>query len=342
MKLGKVFITGCGGMLGSAIYPYFASLYENILATDKVVTEKWLIKLDVRDNSHLSKIFEEYKPDLVIHLAAETNLEFCETNSGIAEDTNSLATRTIAELCREYDSTLVYISTAGVFDGLKDGFYTEEDKPNPIMVYGRTKYEGELHVLECCPKSFVVRAGWMMGGGRQKEKKFIYKILQQTTDGQKEIFAVNDKWGTPTYTYDFAKNLFLLLETKKYGLYHMACEGRGTRFDVAEEILRICKRSDMKLTAVNSDFFKKEYFVSRPPSEMMSNIKLRKLGIDNMNSWQKSLKEYIENYFPDFIGLPGQQPETVAGKLPIEIKEFKSSVKKREHRAFEKDQKEIA
>lgn len=309
MKQEKVFITGCGGMLGNAIYPFFKSWYGNVLATDKVVSEDWLSELDVRDTDGLQRVFDEYKPDIVLHLAAETDLEYCETYPQITVDTNSTASETIARLAEKHGATLIYIGTAGVFDGKKSTYYTEEDSPNPLMVYGRTKYEGELHTLQHCSKSFVVRAGWMMGGGRRKEKKFIYKILQQIGEGRKEIFAVDDKWGTPTYTYDFAMNLFLLLETKKYGLYHMVCEGKGTRYDVAEEILSICNRQDIKLTRVGSDFFGKEYFAPRPYSEMMVNARLSELGINQMRPWQEALHNYIDNHFADYINGDGDRAE---------------------------------
>ncbi len=328
MKLEKVFITGCGGMLGNAIYPYSVSLYDNVLASDKIVSEKWLMQLDVRDYPRLKALFQEYQPDLVFHLAAETNLEYCETQSDVAQDTNSLATKAIAELCEKYGSTLIYISTAGVFDGLKKGFYTEQDQPNPIMVYGQTKYEGENYALQYCSRTFVARAGWMMGGGRKKEKKFIFKILQQIAEGKKEIFAVTDKWGTPTYTHDFAVNLFSLLDTKKYGIYHMVCEGKGTRYDVAKEILHICKRPDIKLTAVSSEFFKKEYFAPRPSSEMMQNANLDKLGLNNMRPWKESLRTYIEGYFSDYL-LPLKKQSVVVDKKPVvKIQEIKSRRKK--------------
>ncbi len=304
IKSMKIFITGCGGMLGNAIYPYFVTMYDNVLASDKTVDEEWLVKLDVRDNVELSKTFKEYKPDIVLHLAAETNLEYCETHPDVATATNEVATETIAKLSKEYGSTLIYISTAGVFDGTKEGIYTEADKPSPIMVYGQTKYDGELKALKYCPKTYVVRAGWMMGGGRNKEKKFIYKILQQIAEDRKEIFAVSNRWGTPTYTYDFAMNIFKLLKTKKYGTYHMVCEGEGTRYDVAKEILHICNRDDIILTPVDSNYFKEDYFAPRPVSEMMYNAKLRELGIHSMRSWKDSLRDYIHNYFFDHIYYP--------------------------------------
>lgn len=300
MRNERVFITGCGGMLGNAVYPYFMSRYSHVLATDKDVTEKWLLPLDVRDDARLERAFEEFRPNLVLHLAAETDLEYCEMNSKIAEDTNSRATGTVADLCRRYDATLVYISTAGVFDGTKDGLYTEEDKPNPIMVYGRTKYDGEIKARRW-EKFFVVRAGWMMGGGREKEKKFIYKILEQVAEGKKEIFAVDDLWGTPTYTHDFAMNLFALIDSGCYGTYHMGCEGFGTRFDVARQILSICGRDDIELTPVDSTFFSERYFVTRPRSAMITNVGLRRIGCHYMRNWKVALREYLQKYFADFV-----------------------------------------
>jgi dTDP-4-dehydrorhamnose reductase len=253
----------------------------------------------------MSRMFADLRPELVLHLAAETDLEYCETHADVARDTNALALRTVSQLCTRYGSTLIYISTAGVFDGRKEGFYTEADEPNPIMIYGRTKFEGEQEVRRHCDRAFVVRAGWMMGGGRTKEKKFVYKILQQIAQDRAEIFAVNDRWGTPTYTHDFAMNLFSLIDTRRYGTYHMVCEGMGTRFDVAREILRICRRDDIRLTAVGSDHFKEEYFVERPRSEMLINEQLSTIGLNRMSPWRAALRAYLENYFYDYIGTNG-------------------------------------
>jgi len=146
-----------------------------------------------------------------------------------------------------------------------------------------------------------VLAGWMVGGGNNKDHKFVMKILEQVIDGKKTLHVVTDKWGTPTYTHDFALNLFELLNSKEYGTYHMVCEGSGTRYDVAQEILNICGRNDIEMIAVDSDFFKEEYFVPRPKSEMMINVNLRKLGINRMRSWKVALNEYINLEFPHAI-----------------------------------------
>ena len=301
MEFKRTLITGCAGMLGSAVYPVAAERCEEVLATDKIVNEVWLEELNVCDTPRLTRVFGDYQPDIVLHLAAETDLEFCETNREIAVNTNALATKTIAKLSESIGATLVYISTAGVFDGQKEGFYTEEDKPNPLMVYGRTKYDGEMYAKEYCTRTFVVRAGWMMGGGQRKDKKFVHKILKQLGNGGGTIHAVKDKRGTPTYTYDFALNLFSLIRTEEYGTYHMVCEGDGTRYDVAREILDVCNRTDIELVAVSSEFFKDEYFAPRPASEMMINANLRALGLNEMRPWDVSLRDYIHSHFADYV-----------------------------------------
>lgn len=296
MMTNRVLITGCGGMVGDAVYRYFSMHYESILATDKVLCEKWLEPLDVRDEKEAERIFNDFKPDVVLHLAAETDLEYCEEHPDIAAETNAEGTRNVARLSRVHDSTLVYISSAGVFDGKKDGYYTEDDEPNPIMVYGRTKYDGERYVMDDFGKSFIVRAAWMMGGGG-KDKKFVHKILEQVRNGAKEIFAVNDKTGTLTYTHDLARNIDMLVRTRKFGVYHMVCEGGGTRYDVAGEILRLCGRTDIPLTPVGSDFFHEEFHAPRPRSERLDNAGLRRIGCHYMRPWKEALQSYIKNGF---------------------------------------------
>ena len=294
----RVLITGAGGMLGNAVYPYFASRFSTVTATDKDVNETWLSYLDVRDKAAVHRAFEQLRPTLVLHLAACTDLEFCEVHSGIAQETNVEATRQVAIECEKLGATLVYISTAGVFDGTKQGFYTEKDRANPIMVYGRTKYDGELMAHGYCSRAFVVRAGWMVGGGAKKDHKFVHHILGQIVSGAKKIHAVNDRFGTPTYTHDFALNLFKLLDTREYGTYHMVCEGAGTRHDVAKAILEIAGRDDIELVSVGSSFFASNYFAPRPVSEMMTNANLRSLGINAMRPWREALSDYLAREFP--------------------------------------------
>ncbi len=292
-QFDRVLITGCGGMLGNAVYPYFLKRCKTVVATDKKADEAWLSELDVRDSAAVLAAFDDLKPNLVLHLAAETDLEFCEAHPEVAAATNATATHHIAELCRRHNATLVYISTAGVFDGAKQENYTELDAPKPIMVYGQTKFDGENYVRACDGAYYVVRAGWMVGGGPTKDHKFVSKILEQIATGRRVLHAVEDRWGTPTYTHDFANNLFRLLDTKEYGTYHMVCGGSGTRHAVAQEIVAICGRDDIRVEPVGSEFFADEYFAPRPRSEMLVNANLNRLGVNLMRPWQVALREYV-------------------------------------------------
>jgi dTDP-4-dehydrorhamnose reductase len=288
----RILVTGCGGMLGAALYPALRAAGHEVLATDRDVNESWLSALDVRDCDAVGRTVDAFRPHFVYHLAAETDLEWCEEHPGEAAETNAYATDWMARLCAAHGIPLVYISTAGIFDGKKETPYDESDHPAPINVYGRTKFVGEQAVREAHARHYIVRAGWMIGGG-PKDHKFVAKIANQLKDGRTEICAVHDKFGTPTYTKDFAANLELLVQSGAYGTYHMVCEGGGTRYDVACEIVSILGRKDVVVTPVTSDFFAEEYFAPRPRSEMMVNRALSQAGLNRMRSWQEALVDYV-------------------------------------------------
>jgi dTDP-4-dehydrorhamnose reductase len=294
MKLEKdtrVFVIGCGGMLGQAVYERF-SRSCSVLATDIDVNETWLEYLDVRDIRSLLRTISEFKPHLIINLAALTDLEYCEQNPEEAWLTNAMGQENICSVGWRCNATVVYISTAGVFDGKKE-FYHDFDAPNPLSYYGKAKYYGETITQLMLNKYFIFRAGWMMGGGIRKDKKFINKIFKQVKAGSKELFVVNDKLGTPTYTFDFANSMFKVIESDLYGLYNMVCAGNASRYDVAREFLRCLRLEDsIKLTIVGSDYFKIEYFAPRPDSEQLMSFKLTKRGMHFMRDWKTCLAEY--------------------------------------------------
>ena len=170
----------------------------------------------------------DFKPDYLFHLGAYTDLEFCELNADETYNTNTLAVENAVYLANELNIPVLYISTAGIFDGAKE-FYDDWDQPNPLGVYARAKYMGERFVVENAQRYLVCRAGWMMGAGPGKDKKFIQKLMKQLKDGKRELFIVDDKDGTPTYTHDFARNVKLLLEKEYWGLYNMVCGGQTSR-----------------------------------------------------------------------------------------------------------------
>src|SRR6185437_725495 len=151
-------------------------------------------------------------------------------------------------------------------------------------------------------KHLICRAGWMMGGGPKKDKKFIQKLMQQIKDGRQELFIVNDKDGTPTFTHDFAKNVKVLIQEEYWGLYNMVCGGETSRYEVAQEILKILSLEEkIKITAVKSDYFKKIYFADRPASERLVNYKLSLRDLNLMQDWKIALKEYISQYYQSYL-----------------------------------------
>jgi dTDP-4-dehydrorhamnose reductase len=142
----------------------------------------------------------------------------------------------------------------------------------------------------------------MMGAGPNKDKKFINKLMQQLKDGKKELFIVDDKDGTPTFTHDFAKNVKGLIEKEYWGLYNMVCGGQTSRLEVAQYLLTILNlEKDININIVNSDYFKDIYFAERPPCERLENRKLKLRGINLMQDWKDALREYIELYYTDYL-----------------------------------------
>jgi dTDP-4-dehydrorhamnose reductase len=196
-------------------------------------------------------------------------------------------------IANELNIFLLYISTAGIFDGKKN-VYDESDAPNPMGHYAKSKYLAEEYVQENSRNHLICRAGWMMGGGPRKDKKFIQKLMSQLKNGEKELHIVHDKLGTPTYTIDFARNVKLLIKEGKTGLYNMVCQGATSRLEVARELIsQLEMNGNVRINEVSSDHFKKEYFAPRPASERLINARLEKEGLDVMRDWKIALKEYL-------------------------------------------------
>ena len=294
----NIFITGAAGMLGTSLLPVLQDCDHTVVATDIRFVDGDIGNLDVRNLGEMLRVISDFKPDLLIHLAAETDLEICEKQVDYAYETNFVGTQNACIVCRDLKIPLVYVSTAGVFDGTKSEPYTEFDTPNPINVYGSSKLQGEKIVREILPEHYIVRAGWMIGGG-DRDKKFVQKILAQLDDGVNAIHAVTDRTGTPTYAPAFSRVLEKLIQTSRYGTYHLACKGRASRFEVAREMLRILNRNDVALKPVTSDYFKKEFFAPRPRSEEMRNYVLDLISMNDMPPWPESLDVYLRSHFAD-------------------------------------------
>ena len=296
----KILMTGCGGMLGEAFYHHFKEKF-NIYCTDIDLNEEWLNFLDFRDYEKYFQIVESFNPDYIFHLGAHTDLEYCEKNPDDTYLTNYFSVENATIIANKFDIPLIFISTAGIFDGKKD-VYDDWDIPNPLGHYARSKFLSEIYIQQNSKKYLILRAGWMMGGGQKKDKKFVNKIIKQIIEGKKELHVVNDKLGTPTYTKDFAENVDILINSEFWGLYNLVCEGESGRLEVAYEIVKLLNYQDtVKIIEVDSSYFSKDYFAKRPKSEKLINKKLNLRKLNYMRSWNVCLNEYIKNNFSEFI-----------------------------------------
>jgi dTDP-4-dehydrorhamnose reductase len=293
-KYTKIFITGANGMLGTTLQDIINT--QDFLLTDKDLSEN--IKFcDIRDLAYTTKIINEYQPDIILNFAALVDLEYCEKEKDDCYLTNTIAAIHLFNLAKDLNIPYVFISTAGIFGNDKE-FYTEEDKPNPLSTYGKSKYYMEQLLLnQNYSKYWIFRAGWMMGGGPDKDKKFVNKIMKQVKSGIKELFVVDDKLGVPTYTKDFASSILRHIEEElPYGLYNMVSQGKASRYDTA---VTINEYLNLKLTVhkVDSNYFNAEYFAPRPYSEKLINKSLNDLNRNYMRNWKVCLHEYLDKYF---------------------------------------------
>lgn len=295
----RVLVTGAAGAVGSYVPHVFtdAELVLTSLGGERR-------RLDVRDPDAVSATLADVKPDVVLHLAAATDVDGCERDPDLAFASNATATENIALACRDNDSELVYVSTGAVFPGDKPDPYVESDEPGPASVYGRSKLAGERSVAELLDRYYIVRAGWMIGGAA-RDQKFVGKIAQLLRSGETQLKAVNDKWGSPTYAPDLLAGVKRLLANGHHGLYHHVNPGMVTRYDIALELRTILERPDVKIEPVSSDVFPLP--APRGRSEALRNERLEQLGLDEARPWQDALRAYVVDELVPALDLQSSQ-----------------------------------
>jgi len=280
-----ILVTGARGMLGTDLCRILRERGHEVEATD-------IQEMDVRDFELVRRTVERWRPDGVFHLAALTDVDGCEKDPDAAYLTNTVGTQNVALACQATGATMIYVSTISVYDGTKCEPYTEYDTPNPQSWYSRSKHQGELIVEKLLSRYYIVRAGWMFGGGPE-DKKFVAKIMELATQ-RPSLTIVNDKFGSPTYTHDIACGIEQLLGTGLYGTYHMVnTGGYCSRFEFAQAILAYAGNTTCTLKAVNSATFPLP--APRPRMEAGRNLNLELRGLDWMRPWRQALQEYVQS-----------------------------------------------
>ena len=285
-----IFVTGAAGMVGSYLTQVFPA--SELYLTDMSASGHGIEPLDTRNREAVMESIARVKPATVLHLAAETDVDRCEREPDHAFRSNAISTLNVALACAEHNASMMYISTAGVFDGTKSSPYTEFDQPTPVTVYGKAKYEGEQFVQEICTRWYIVRAGWMFGGG-SRDKKFVGKIAGKCLENAPEIHCVDDKFGSPTFAKDLLDTVKLLLDHRLYGLYHGVNRGWCSRYQVAVEIARYLGANTKIVPVSSADF---QLSAPRPVSEAAISYKLDLMGLNFARTWTDALHDYLATW----------------------------------------------
>jgi dTDP-4-dehydrorhamnose reductase len=280
----NIVVTGHLGMLGKDVTRVLSE-HDEVHTYDIRDKEQ----NDIRDESRVMNFAERTGPEIVIHLAAKTDVDRCEIETDDAFLTNAIGTKNWALASQNVGAEMVYVSTGSVFDGTKLEPYTEFDSPNPQSIYSKSKFEGEKMVERYLDRFYIVRTGWLFGGGKE-DKKFVAKILD-IAHTKHEISAVTDKIGSPTYTLDLANGIKDLIKTKSYGLYHVVNNGFCTRFDCAKKIVEYSKIENVTLKPVTSASFPLP--APRPRMEALRNYHLDLVRRNTMRNWEEALKDYV-------------------------------------------------
>ena len=273
----KVLITGAKGMLGQDLCPTLEDLGCFLIETD-------IDNLDITKKEDVEDFVSKAHPDLIIHLAAYTNVDRAEEEEERAELINAVGTENVALAASKIDVPLIYISTDYVFDGTKNSPYLPTDPTNPINAYGRTKLKGEELVQKHCKKYYIARTSWLYG---MYGKNFVDTML--SLKDKEELKVVDDQWGTPTWTMDLAGALMKLL-TKPYGIYHLSGGGKPTTwYNFAKTIFEL-SNLEVNLKPCTTEEFKRP--ANRPKYSVMDNDKM-------LRDWKLALKDYLSLKFED-------------------------------------------
>ncbi|MCK9230778.1 MAG: dTDP-4-dehydrorhamnose reductase [Syntrophales bacterium] len=279
----KILVTGGRGMLGRTLC--------RVLGDHEVISFTRSMG-DITDGDALKDFFEAQRPDCVVHAAAMTAVDDCETKTGEAMRINGGGSANVAQAAALISARLIAISTDYVFDGTLDRPYREDDEPAPRTAYGRSKLAGEQAILRFCPDAAILRTAWLYGKGGPS---FVHTMMRLGREEGPPVRVVNDQVGNPTSTDALAGLIEQFLERHESGIFHASCEGEATWYDVASEIftLKHCTRS---VVPCSSSEYPRP--AQRPSNSRLEKRALRLKGYRPLPHWREALVEFLERY-PD-------------------------------------------
>lgn len=276
-----VLVLGAGGQLGQSLQ-FIANDYPEIQFHFFS-----RLDLDITNELGLKSIFNSLRPNFCVNASAYTAVDKSESEQDQAYLINVEGVKNIAQICQDFDTTLIHVSTDFVFDGSKNSPYTEDDATNPQGVYGKTKREGELEIIRILKKHFIIRTSWLYS---QFNTNFMKTMLRLAQD-RDTISVVNDQIGTPTHAVDLANVIIkvILSSSTNYGIYHFSNEGKASWYDFAKKIFEVNKVK-INLKPISTSEFPTP--AKRPKYSVLDKSKIKKEFNILIDQWEDSLKKY--------------------------------------------------
>jgi len=280
MDKRKILITGGKGMVGSLLCNVLKDSGVDVYAPTRE-------EIDITDREKVIKNIRRYKPDILIHCAAFTDVDGCEIDKKKAYLTNAIGTQYVVEGCEDVNCKMVYLSTDFVFDGKKGSPYSEMDSPNPLSTYGETKLLGEYYISHFLKKFLILRVSRIFG----KKGRNFASMLPFIIKKEKKLFLTDDIINSPTYVVDLVSAIKFLIEKEFYGIVNVCNKGECSWYEYGLKVKEILKVEDVELIPVKfEDFTDKK--AKRPPYSTLDTSLLEVIGF-SMPHWETSLSYYL-------------------------------------------------
>ena len=273
----KILLLGSTGMLGTGI--------EKVCRRRNIpcigITHK---QLEITNINQLNDVIKRFMPEVIINTVAIPGIEQCELEPRRAFDINSIAVLNLAKICEKNNVTLMQISSSSVFDGTKDGFYTEEDNVNPTGIYAASKYIAECFVRNICSKYYIIRLSTLFGKRRNKGARFVDKAIEKIKNGE-EIRVAADRTDSPTYTIDAANAIISLMDIEPYGICHIANSGKTSYYNFTKKLAEMIGGNAKIIKAKENEFKSIAY---KP-----LNLALKSIKLNPLRRWEDALHDFV-------------------------------------------------
>ena len=282
----NIAITGSSGMLGSSFVNFFKSNKINYFPVDR---KHFSIDCDI---DYIVEYFESKETSIIIHCAANTDVEFCEKNRKQCFNDNVELTKNLVKTCKKLNIKFVFISSTGVYGDYKKTPFNESDFTKPKTIYHKSKLMAENEIIDKLEYYIIIRTGWLFGGNKNSPKNFVRNRLLEAQNSNDIIKSNIDQHGNPTFTEDVVSSTYSLIKNDYSGLYNCVNKGFASRYEYVNEILKNDGRKN-KIEPVSKSEFNRLANVSN--NEMANNKNLKQVGLNKMPDWKISLKKYMNN-----------------------------------------------